>query len=151
MGKTLEVRGLTRDGEEFPVELSLSSWQTGDSTFFGAIIRDITERKQAEEALRQSEAHYRTLVEGSLQGIAIARQDGTCVFANTALARMLGYEAPQELIGGNVWDHVTPQDVPGLRAAFAERLWARKVQNAMNIKPSKRMGPGSGSNAWCLP
>src|SRR5215510_12532220 len=79
-GKTLEVHGLTREGKEFPVELSLSSWQTGDSTFFGAIIRDITERKQAEEALRQSEAHYRTLVEGSLQGIAIARQDGTRVF-----------------------------------------------------------------------
>src|SRR5262249_43102605 len=72
MGKTLEVHGLTRDGDEFPVELSLSRWQTGDSTFVGAIIRDITERHQAEEALRQSETHYRTLVEGSLQGIAIA-------------------------------------------------------------------------------
>ena len=122
------------------MELSLSSWQTGDSTFFGATIRDITERKQAEEALRQSEAHYRTLVEGSLQGIAIARQDGTCVFANTALAHMLGYEVPQELTGGSVWDHVTPQDVPGLRASFEACLWARRSPERYEHQAVKKDG-----------
>src|SRR5438445_4385899 len=126
VGKTLEVHGLTRNGDEFPVELSLSSWQTGDSTFFGAIIRDITERKQAEEALRQSEAHYRTLVEGSLQGIAITRQDGTRVFANTALGRMLGYEEPQELVGGSLWEHVAPEAIPHLRACVDARLGPRQ-------------------------
>jgi PAS domain S-box-containing protein len=140
MGKTLEVYGLTREGEELPVELSLSSWQTGDSTFFGAIIRDITERKQAEEALRQSEAHYRALVEGSLQGIAIARQDGTRVFANTALARMLGYEAPQELVGGSLWDHVAPKDVPRLRASFEARLRARRSPERYEDQVTKKDG-----------
>src|SRR5262249_28414977 len=55
MGKTLEVHGLTREGKEFPVELSLSSWQTDDSIFFGAIIRDITERKRLETQLRQAQ------------------------------------------------------------------------------------------------
>jgi PAS domain S-box-containing protein len=74
MGKTLEGHGLTRDGEEFPVELSLSSWQTGDSTFFGAIIRDITERKQAEESLRRVK---RTTGPGEGSLTFIARQNGT--------------------------------------------------------------------------
>jgi two-component system NtrC family sensor kinase len=57
--KASELCGLTRDGREFPLELSLSSWQTADGTFFSAIIRDITGRKQAEEELhRQREAAY---------------------------------------------------------------------------------------------
>jgi PAS domain S-box-containing protein len=140
VGKTLEVHGLTRDGDEFPVELSLSSWQTSDSAFFGAIIRDISERKRAEEALRQSEVRYRALVEGSLQGIVIARRDGTRVFANTALARMLGYEAPQELVGGSLWDHVAPEDVPRLRASFEARLWARQSTERYEHQAVKKDG-----------
>jgi PAS domain S-box-containing protein len=59
LGKTVELHGRKRDGSAFPLELSLSSWRTEGGTFFGAIIRDITERKQAEEELqRQREAAH---------------------------------------------------------------------------------------------
>jgi PAS domain S-box-containing protein len=51
IGKVFEVAGLHRDGREFPVELSLSKWETTEGRFFTAIIRDITERKQAEQML----------------------------------------------------------------------------------------------------
>jgi len=52
IGKTIELQGLKKDGQEFPVELSLARWQTGDRTFYSGIIRDLTTRKQAEAALR---------------------------------------------------------------------------------------------------
>ena len=49
-GKTMEVIGKHRNGHEFPVEISLSSWQSNGQVHFTAIIRDITERRQIEEA-----------------------------------------------------------------------------------------------------
>ena len=52
VGKTVEMHGLRRDGSEFPLELSLASWQTEKGRFFCGIIRDITERKRAEEEIR---------------------------------------------------------------------------------------------------
>ncbi len=79
-----------------------------------SIVTDITERKQAEEALRTSEERYRTLVEGSIQGLSIISEDGTRLFANAALADMLGYAHPQELIGRSVCDNIAPHDLERL-------------------------------------
>jgi adenylate cyclase len=52
IGKTVEVAALHANGHELPVELSLATWTTAGGRFFGAVIRDIRERKQAEQSLR---------------------------------------------------------------------------------------------------
>jgi PAS domain S-box-containing protein len=83
---------------------------------------ELEERQRAEEALRQSEAHYRALVEGSLQGIAIVKRDGTRAFANSALARMWGYEGPEELVGRSIWEHIAPHERSRFQTAVEAHL-----------------------------
>ena len=99
LNKRIELTALHRDGHEFPVELTISPIRSGASYIFSAFVRDITERKRAEEALRQSEERVRLLLDSTAEAIYGIDLVGVCMFANPACARMLGYANTQDLLG----------------------------------------------------
>lgn len=98
MGRRLELTALRADGTEFPVELSIQRIPLGEPPLFTGFIRDISERKRAEEALKSAEGRYRSIFENALEGIFVSTPDGLVLTANPALAKMLGYSGPEELL-----------------------------------------------------
>src|SRR5919199_70107 len=72
--------------------------ESGNVAYAIAAFQDITERKRAEEALRQAEEKYRSIFENALEGIFQIAPDGCYLSANPALAQIFGYNSPQELI-----------------------------------------------------
>ena len=86
-----------RDGRDIPCEIHLISLPSRNRRLVRGSIIDITERKEAEAALRESEARYRGLVDNASYGIYWETLDGHLVYANRALAQMLAYDSPEEL------------------------------------------------------
>lgn len=85
------------DGSFFTVDVTLSEFSFGNGQYVQAILRDITDRIEAEKVLRASEERYRSLFENSLDGIYKSTPEGKFVEVNPALIAMLGYSSEAQL------------------------------------------------------
>jgi PAS domain S-box-containing protein len=91
IGKTVELAAIRKDGFEFPVELSLATWFLDDKRYYTGIIRDISERKQAEQK-------FRSVTESAVDAIISADHVGEIVSWNNAATYILGY-TEEEAVG----------------------------------------------------
>ena len=98
-----------RDGSEFAVEVSTRSIVVEGKTLQQGIIRDISDRKQAERELSESEARFRQLVESAPYGILVVDRQ-LILYANAEAVRMFGAARPGDLLGHSLLERARPED-----------------------------------------
>lgn len=110
-----------KDGTVFPIEVSTTLISVSGREMVLGIDRDITERKQAEEALINNEKRFRFLIENGLDNISLLAADGTLLWESPAVIRTLGY-APDVFIGMNIFQLMHPDDLDWTSNAFGTLL-----------------------------
>jgi PAS domain S-box-containing protein len=89
-----------RNGSVFYADVNATVLSLGGRDFLVGVFRDITERKQAEQALRESEKVYRDLVDNALVGVYRTTANGDILYANDAALRICGFESFEEMKSG---------------------------------------------------
>jgi PAS domain S-box-containing protein len=97
LGKRIEMTALRASGAEFPAELTITRIQREGPPAFTGYVRDITERKRAEESLRQGEARKSAILESALDAIITIDQAGTVHEWNPAAEKIFGYRKAEAL------------------------------------------------------
>ena len=120
VGRTVEIEALRRDGSTVPVELSLSRWRVDGAEHHTRIMRDISARRAAEQALRASELRFRQVVEHSPECIVL-HADGRALYANPAVATLLGVDGPGALVGRALEEVLHPDSREEMRLRAAAR------------------------------
>ncbi|HTY91865.1 MAG TPA: PAS domain S-box protein [Methanocella sp.] len=143
---TFEAIHYVKDGRELPVELSVNYIISDGREFDFAYIKDITERKQAEKALRESEEKYRELVENANSIILRMDKEGNIVYVNEFAERFFGYSVA-ELVGRNVLGTITPaSDSAGIdHAALLQDLLQHPEEYRTNLNENVRK---NGEPVW---
>ena len=102
-----EWRHQRPDGEIWDAEVHLMSFQSGQRQFLQFTLQDITERKRAVEALRESEAKLRAMFEASRDAIGVAKK-GTHIYANPSYLKLFGFQNNEEIVGTSIINSIAP-------------------------------------------
>jgi len=135
MGAGLDLAGRRKDGSEFPAEISLSPLQSGDRTLVTAAIRDITNRRRAEQK-------FRSLLEAAPDAIVIVDGEGRIVLVNAQTEKLFGYPRA-ELLGQSV-DMLIPARYrdrhEGHRGAYFANPRARGMGSGLDLFGCRKNG-----------
>jgi diguanylate cyclase (GGDEF)-like protein/PAS domain S-box-containing protein len=145
VGGTTELVGLRKDSSEFPIEMSLGETHEDGERLFTGVIRDVTERKRAESALRESEQRFRGSFERAATGMALVGTDGRFLRVNKSLCEILGYTEREFL--GKTFQEITHPDDLEVDLEHLRRLLVRVVRT---YQTEKRYLHKDGHVVWTL-
>jgi len=142
MGAGLELHGLRKDGTEFPVDIMLSPVETAEGRVTISVIRDISERKKTEEALRHNEQQLRALFEFSPDAIVASDREGRITQTNAQVESFFGY-ARGELLGQSV-EILVPERFrrthPAHRKDYSDRARIRQMGIGLELYGRRKDG-----------
>jgi len=128
---TMEAEGERRDAEARLVPMA-----GGEMVM---VVRDITERKRAEAALREREEHFRDLIETSYDLVQVLDTEGRIVYTGPSVRRILGY-TPEEIVDGTVPDFIHPDDMESAAALIARVFAAPGVPQSLEYRVRHKEG-----------
>jgi protein-histidine pros-kinase len=122
MGIGLELYGLRKDGQEFPIEISLSPLETNEGTLVSSAIRDISERKKAEQK-------FKDLLESAPDAMVIVNPKGEIVLVNSQAESLFGWKR-EEMLGRKI-EILVPQRFGGVHPGHRTGFFANPKVRAM--------------------
>jgi PAS domain S-box-containing protein len=138
-----DITYVTRTGEEQVGDTNLTVIDFGGKPALLGSVLDVTKRKKAEEALRESEQKYRSIIENAVEGVFQSTPDGRFLGVNPALAAMCGYSSPQEMMSDVrdiAHDHyVDPQDRERLKKSLEKNGSVRHFEQRIRRKDGSVM------------
>ena len=142
MGALGTIYGLRANGEEFPIEASISQLQVQGSKFYTVILRDISQRMNAEQALKASEQRFREITESLPQLVWTSRADGSCDYLSPQWVRYTGIPAEHQL--GSGWlEQVHPDDRNTVMAD-----WGSSIVRGSALETEFRICGADGQYRW---
>jgi PAS domain S-box-containing protein len=133
----IESRHCNKNGVVFPVEITVNYLEFEGREYNCAFARDITERKRAEEALKESEGRYQEMFNSIIEGISIVDEHETIIFCNPSFAKIIEEDSAEEMIGRNLLDYIPAEQKDLILAQTARRKKGESSQYEVRIITAK--------------
>jgi PAS domain S-box-containing protein/putative nucleotidyltransferase with HDIG domain len=134
-----EINFKKKDDSVFPAEVSSSLFEIGGCKVIQGVVRDISERRETEQNLRESEERYRELVEKAGAAILIDDREGNFVYCNKRLADLFGYPL-EEMQTKSIQSIVHPADIQRVLKMHYGRIQGKKVPSKYEFMGIKKSG-----------